>query len=268
MNDNNKEIRRIRLEDLDVSLQNILLKRISKDDPTWKKLQDLIDDLYKKTNIEKKKINVTITNQDPANQTIRVYIGSKLYTENFTCYNTDRYKIVITPNTFLKAGNCNVPLTGYFREDTDVIVGKTSLIKDSQEDPNKPTYSIRIKIGYNSAVGTYGFNETYIWDPSTLGDKTGEANPDNIIDILWMTSAESSYYAFYGGVSVSGLFNTFSSTIISPKGERYVIADKVPNSQFNSHGDLSNTPLLTTEKMFNLFKSWVGEWITVEIYLT
>ena len=83
-----------------------------------------------------------------------------------------------------------------------------------------------------------------------------------------MTSAESSYYAFYGGVSVSGLFNTFSSTIISPKGERYVIADKVPNSQFNLHGDLSNTPLLTTEKMFNLFKSWVGEWITVEIYLT
>ena len=159
-------------------------------------------------------------------------------------------------------------MTGYFREDTNVIVGKTSLIKDSQEDPNKPTYSIRIKIGYNSAVGTYGFNGTYICDPSTLGDKTGEANPDNIIDILWMSSAESSYYAFYGGVSVSGLFNTFSSTIISPKGERYVIADKVPNSQFNSHGDLSNTPLLTTEKMFNLFKSWVGEWITVEIYLT
>ena len=74
MNDNKKEIRRIRLEDLDSSLQNILLNRITKDDPTWKKIQDLIDDLYKKTNIEKKKINVTITNQDPANQIIRVYI--------------------------------------------------------------------------------------------------------------------------------------------------------------------------------------------------
>ena len=159
-------------------------------------------------------------------------------------------------------------MTGYFREDTDVIVGKTSLIKYSQEDPNKPTYSIRIKIGYNSTVVSYGFNGTYIWAPSSIGDKNGEANPDNVIDNLSMTSAESSVYAFYGAVSVSGLFNTFSSTIISPKGERYVIADKVPNSQFNSHGDLSNTPLLTTEKMFNLFKSWVGEWITVEIYLT
>ena len=56
MNDNNKEIRRIRLEDLDSSLQNILLNRISKDDTTWKKLQDLIDDLYKKTHNEKKQI--------------------------------------------------------------------------------------------------------------------------------------------------------------------------------------------------------------------
>ena len=77
MNDNNKEIRRIRLEDLDSSLQNILLNRITKDDPTWKKITEIINDLYKKTNIEKKKINVTITNQDPANQIIRVYIGSK-----------------------------------------------------------------------------------------------------------------------------------------------------------------------------------------------
>ena len=65
MNDNNKEIRRIRLEDLDSSLQNILLNRIPKDDPTWKRITEIINNLYKKTNIEKKKINVTITNQDP-----------------------------------------------------------------------------------------------------------------------------------------------------------------------------------------------------------
>ena len=62
MNDNKKEIRRIRLEDLDTSLQNILLNRISKDDPTWKKLQDLIDDLYKKTHNEKKNILLYINN--------------------------------------------------------------------------------------------------------------------------------------------------------------------------------------------------------------
>ena len=66
MNDNKKEIRRIRLEDLDSSLQNILLNRISKDDPTWKRITEIINNLYKKTNIEEKKINVTITNQDPA----------------------------------------------------------------------------------------------------------------------------------------------------------------------------------------------------------
>lgn len=48
MNNDEKEIRRIRLEDLDSSLQNILLNRISKDDPTWNKIVKVIDDLYEK----------------------------------------------------------------------------------------------------------------------------------------------------------------------------------------------------------------------------
>lgn len=53
MNNNEKEIRRIRLEDLDSSLQNILLKRITEDDETWIKIVKVVDDLYTKTNIKK-----------------------------------------------------------------------------------------------------------------------------------------------------------------------------------------------------------------------
>ena len=45
MNNNEKEIRRIRLEDLDSSLQNILLKRITEDDETWIKIVKVVDEL-------------------------------------------------------------------------------------------------------------------------------------------------------------------------------------------------------------------------------
>lgn len=274
MNNNEKEIRRIRLEDLDESLYNILLNRITKDDPTWIKIVKVVDDLYDKTNIQKKTVRVTITNKDPTNQTVKVLIGNKSYTDTFTCYNTDRYRIVITPVAFMSAGSCNVPTQGHFSEDTDIVVEKaTKIIEEDKGD--KPTYSIKVKIGSRDDGGLFpklGMNETYIWSPSTITDKVGECNPDNIIDIItiWKYSETdyNSYYAFYGGNNVTGLFDTFTSYIIDPKGEkRYEIAKDIPNSEFNKTGDLNKPPLLTTKQMYDLFQTWEGQWITVEIYL-
>lgn len=116
MNNQEKEIRRIRLEDLDSSLQNILLNRISKDDPTWKKLQDIIDDLYKKTHIEKKNITITINQSD--NQTIHVYVPKKIggvdYTSAFTCLTGTTYEAEVIAENGYKAGTLNVSRSGVF----------------------------------------------------------------------------------------------------------------------------------------------------------
>ena len=122
MNDNKKEIRRIRLEDLDTSLQNILLNRISKDDPIWKKIQDLIDDLYKKTHIEKK--NITITIVQSANQTIHVYVPRKTggidYTSTFTCLQGTTYEIEVIANKGYIAGTPNVSRRGVFNNNKTI----------------------------------------------------------------------------------------------------------------------------------------------------
>ena len=122
MNDNKKEIRRIRLEDLDASLQNILLNRISKDDPTWKKLQDLIDDLYKKTHTEKKNITITINQSD--NQTIHVYVPKKIggidYTSTFTCLSGTAYEAEVIAENGYKAGTLNVSRSGVFTKNKTI----------------------------------------------------------------------------------------------------------------------------------------------------
>lgn len=116
MNDNKKEIRRIRLEDLDSSLQNILLNRISKDDPTWKKLQEIIDDLYKKTHTEKKNIIITINQSD--NQTIHVYIPKKIggidYTSTFTCLTGTTYEAEVIAENGYNPGTLNISRSGVF----------------------------------------------------------------------------------------------------------------------------------------------------------
>ena len=122
MNDNKKEIRRIRLEDLDASLQNILLNRISKDDPTWKRLQDLIDDLYKKTHNEKKNITITINQSD--NQTIHVYIPKKIggidYTSTFTCLTGTAYEAEVIAENGYKAGLLNISRSGVFTKNKTI----------------------------------------------------------------------------------------------------------------------------------------------------
>lgn len=122
MNDNKKEIRRIRLEDLDSSLQNILLNRISKDDPTWKKLQDLIDDLYKKTHNEKKNITITINQSD--NQTIHVYVPKKTggidYTSTFTCLTGTTYEAEVIAANGYKAGLLNISRSGVFTKNKTI----------------------------------------------------------------------------------------------------------------------------------------------------
>lgn len=122
MNDNKKEIRRIRLEDLDASLQNILLNRISKDDPTWKKLQDLIDDLYKKTHTEKKNITITINQSD--NQTIHVYVPKKIggidYTSTFTCLSGTTYEAEVIAANGYKAGLLNISRSGVFTKNKTI----------------------------------------------------------------------------------------------------------------------------------------------------
>ena len=116
MNDNKKEIRRIRLEDLDSSLQNILLNRISKDDPTWKRLQEIIDDLYKKTHTEKKNITITINQSD--NQTIHVYVPKKIggidYTSTFTCLTGTAYEAEVIAENGYNPGTLNVSRSGVF----------------------------------------------------------------------------------------------------------------------------------------------------------
>lgn len=122
MNDNKKEIRRIRLEDLDSSLQNILLNRISKDDPTWKRLQEIIDDLYKKTHTEKKNITITINQSD--NQTIHVYVPKKIggidYTSTFTCLTGTAYEAEVIAENGYNPGTLNVSRSGVFTNNKNI----------------------------------------------------------------------------------------------------------------------------------------------------
>lgn len=122
MNNNEKEIRRIRLEDLDSSLQNILLNRISKDDPTWKRLQDIIDDLYNKINTPKKDITITIVQSD--NQTIHVYTPKKTggidHTSSFTCLTGTTYEVEVIAETGYVAGTVNVSRSGTFSKNKTI----------------------------------------------------------------------------------------------------------------------------------------------------
>lgn len=275
MNDTEKELRRIRFEDLDTSLQNRLLNMVQKDDEGWNKISDIINDTYEKTNIEEKLVTVTITNQDPDNQTVKVIINDNTYTSgSFTCWSTSSYRIIITPLAFLKAGECNVSLSGYFRDDTEVIVGKTSsIIADKDEEDNSPTYSIKVKVGvqYFSGYSVVGMICSYLFNGDTINCKLAECDPTTIIDNFTVTNSNntqySSIYAFFGAVSVYDLFNTFTSYMVTPDGTRYTIAEDLPNSSFDSTGDLHNLPSMATKSMYDLLYSLVGEWITIEIYL-
>lgn len=276
MNDTEKELRRIRFEDLDTSLQNRLLSMVQKDDENWIKISDTINDTYERTNIEEKLVTVTITNQDPDNQTVKIIVDDTTYTSgSFTCWSTSSYRIIITPLAFLKAGECNVALSGYFRDDTEVIVGKTSsIIADKDEEDNSPTYTIKVKVGvqYLSGYNQVGMICSYLWAGYANYDtKLAECDPTDIIDQFTVTNSNNtqftSIYAFYGAVPVYDLFNTFTSYMVTPNGTRYTIAENLPSSDFNNYGDLHNLPSMATKSMYDLLFSLVGEWITIEIYL-
>ena len=206
MNDNKKEIRRIRLEDLDVSLQNILLNRISKDDPTWKRITEIINDLYKKTHIEKKNITITITQS--ANQTIHVYVPRKTggidYTSTFTCLSGTAYEVEVIANKGYIAGTLNVSRKGTFNNNK--TINATSATKSNA--------TVTITQSANQTIHVYtpkksgGTDHTF-----TFTCPVGTTYEAEVI-------AENGYVAGALNVSKNGIFNSNMTINANPAVKR------------------------------------------------
>ena len=275
MNDNKKEIRRIRLEDLDSSLQNILLNRISKDNPTWKKLQEIIDDLYNKTHTEKKNITITIVQSD--NQTIHVYTPQKSggadHTSTFTCQTGTTYEVeVIAKNGYI-AGKPNVSRSGVFSKNKTInatpatksnatvtitqSANQTIHVYTPQKSggtdhtstftcPVGTTYEAEVIAENGYTAGTLNVNE----NGTINSDMSINANPATAMaTVTIVQSAHQTihvYTPYKGGADHTSTF----TCSIGTKYEVEVIADKgynagTPNTNggtFNSDKTINATP--------------------------
>ena len=202
MNDNKKEIRRIRLEDLDSSLQNILLKRITKDDPTWKRITEIINDLYKKTHNEKKNITITINQSD--NQTIHVYVPKKIggvdYTSTFTCLTGTAYEAEVIAASGYKAGLLNISRSGVFTRNK--TINATSATKSNA--------TVTITQSANQTIHVYTPKKSGGTDhTSTFTCPVGTTYEAEVI-------AENGYVAGALNVSGSGTINSDMSINANP----------------------------------------------------
>lgn len=109
----------------------------------------------------------------------------------------------------------------------------------------------------------YGADTTPMFEQQN-GRKMGQITPDYVIDIFDVTDY-GSYFAFYGGGNVYGLFKTFSAYFETPVGQKFTIAENIPNDRFNDVGDLENLPGIMNN--YELLKALKGQWIKVHIHI-
>lgn len=205
-------------------------------------------------------IYYTVTIKQMPHQTIRFYYTSNESTNttsNIVLKTGTAYRIKVFPDSWWNAGTLNVPATGIIDDDMYVTVTAASRCYE---------YDIDMLVGKSD--NKYGAGTTYLWQVN--GTNYGKFTPDWIIDYFYIDKTSSgykSYIAFYGGANVYGLFETFSMTM-TIDGVTYTVATNVPNSSFNSNGDIANLPSFTTEEYYNLLKSKLGKIIRLHMTIT
>ena len=205
-------------------------------------------------------IYYTVTIKQKPHQTIRFYYTNDISintTNNIVLKSGTPYRIKVFPDAWWYAGNLNVPETGIVDDDMTVTITEASRCYE---------YYIDLLVGKKDNI--YGGGTTYLWQVG--GTNYGKFTPDWIIDYFQInktTSGYTSYIAFYGPANVYGLFNTFSMDM-TVNNVIYNVASGIPNSSFNSSGDLSNLPSFTTEQYYNLLKDNLGKIIKLHISVT
>lgn len=288
MTNDEKEILRIRYDDLSTDLQKRLDGIIYNNDETWSRLVETINKVYeiidynKRNYIDKVKklVNITVNNTDTTHQHILITVEGNTYIDptSFSCYNTSRYLIQITPDAFYNAGECSVPLNGFFDDDTEVVIQPVTPIIDIDDSSgdssggDKPTsyeYNINILIGKYPSYLNYGAQGAQLWGTAVI-TTFGEMIPDNVLDGIWVDNNNgyyTSFIAFYGDTPVDSLFNTISMYFIAPDNTQYTILENMSSSIFNQNGDIQNA-IINNKEWHDLLASLVGQWCILKIIIS
>ena len=289
MTNDEKEILRIRYDDLSTDLQKRLDIIIHKNDKSWSSLVETINKVYetieliKENYIDKVKklVNITVNNTDYQHQHILITVEGNMYINPtiFSCYNTSRYFIQIIPDAFYNAGECSVPLNGFFDDNTEVVIQPTTPVLDIDDSSgdssgdSKPTsyeYNINTLIGKDPSALRYGAQGAQLWGTSSI-TTYGEMNPNNVLDAIYTKKIDNNSYtsivAFYGNTPVDSLFNTISIYFITPDNIQYTILENASSSIFDQYGDLRNR-IINNKKWFDMLASLVGQWCTVKIIIS
>lgn len=215
--------------------------------------------------VVKEDVLITVTDATTANyliiiektydQIIRVTTDQGVYETagSFHAPYGTNYTIEVIPNMWFEAGTLNVPKTGKITQNMTIKAGPAY---------RKTDYDVNVLI--DTVDGKkYGADTTPMFEQQN-GRKMGQITPDYVIDIFDVTDY-GSYFAFYGGGNVYGLFKTFSAYFETPVGQKFTIAENIPNDRFNDVGDLENLPGIMNN--YELLKALKGQWIKVHIHI-
>jgi hypothetical protein len=292
MTNDEKEILRIRYDDLSTDLQKRIDSVIHNNTEIWNTLVETINNIFeiidynKKNYIDKVKklVNITVNNTDTSLQHILITVEGNTYIDptSFSCYNTSRYLIQIFPAAFYKAGECSVPLNGFFDDDTEVVIQPATPIididgsdgsgSDGSGSEGKTTsyeYDINILIGKHPLRLRYGLQGKQVWSSASI-TAYGELIPDDVLDAIWINLENNTYsssIAFYGDTPVTSLFNTISIYFIMPDNTQYTILENGSSNLFNKYGDLTNS-CINNKEWYDRLVSLVGQWCTLKIIIS
>ena len=211
----------------------------------------------------KSTLNITIT--QVSNQVIHIYTPNKSgidRTSSFQCDYGQQYEAQVIPEMWWNAGTLNIPTSGTFTRDTNVTVTATTLRTDYD-------LSITIANSTERPSGGIGFNVSVPGSPNSYGS----VNPEYVCDgfTVWGEPyTNRSYFYFWGRSAVTGLFSTCDITARDTiTGEEYVIGKNIPNSAFDSTGDIrgTNTTGVFTQELFNWVKKRLGGGITIHLHI-
>lgn len=198
--------------------------------------------------------NYLIIIEKTSNQIIRVKTDQGVYeTGSFHAPYGTNYSIEVIPKMWFEAGTLNVPKTGKITQNMTIKAGPAY---------RKTDYDVNVLI--DTVDGSkYGADITESFKQK-FGRQMGRFDPNYVIDIFDVTD-HSSYFAFYGGDNVYGLFKTFSAYFETPVGQKFTIAENIPNDRFNDVGDLDN--LRSIINHYELLKALKEQWIKVHIHI-
>ena len=212
----------------------------------------------------KSTLNISIT--QVSNQVIHIYTPNKSSgvdrTSSFQCDYGQQYEAQVIPEMWWNAGTLNIPTSGTFTRDTNVTVTATTLRTDYD-------LSITIANSTERPSGGIGFNVSVPGSPNSYGS----VNPEYVCDgfTVWGEPyTNRSYFYFWGRSAVTGLFSTCDITARDTiTGEEYVIGKNIPNSAFDSTGDIrgTNTTGVFTQELFNWVKKRLGGGITIHLHI-